>query len=100
MAEIKLHNPMNLDEEINLASAYNLLSFDGKEMADYILRCLGKREIILVDTLGENLNDPNAFNRTIEKLRLNGIDSKYKFLKYPQSQKSDTFRKLYVRRVA
>ena len=69
-------------------------------MADYIIQYLGEGEAILVDTLGENLDDPNAFNRTIEKLRGNGLNDKYTFFRHPDSQSSENFRKLYIRRAA
>jgi len=100
MAELKLHKPKNLDEQIDWASARNFLSFGVEEMAKCILKYLEKGESILVDTLGQYICDPNAFDITIKELRKNGVDKNYTFFRYPASQNPEKFRRLYARKVA
>ena len=100
MAKLKLHKPRNLDERLDWASAWNFLSFGVEEMAKCILKYLEKGESILVDSLGQYVNNPNTFNRTIEELRENGVNEEYTFFRYPASQSPETFRRLYVRRTA
>jgi hypothetical protein len=95
---VKFHKPKNLDETIELDNALNWLvcNEEVKGLANYIVRYLNTGELLLVDTLGQNINQGKLFERTITNLKRYGIDTGYKFLVFPSSQKPEHFKKLYV----
>jgi hypothetical protein len=92
-----IHQPRDIEEHMEWSDAFNWLSFEMDKMASCIRHYLKSGEMVLVDTLGQGVSDSQAFNRTIEELRGQGINEEdYRFIRYPSSQKPEHFKKLYV----
>ena len=71
---IKLHEPKNLDEKMEGGIARAVLSSSAEEMARCIKQHLGQGEMVLAYTLKPRINDSEAFNSVINRLRVQGIN--------------------------